>query len=315
MTAYLIRMRFLQLYRSSGELGLFRVLLLAVVIVPLLALFVFQRVDVHPWPFVFPAAVLFILWLIHSRRKDYHFLSAILPKPQLVFFAEYFLFSIPFTALLLWAALYLHALVFLALMILIAFLVPAKTGNSFHTIKLPWIPAGMFEWQSGIRKNLPAMVLFYFTGFIGVYHPGFSAGSLLILTLVFTSFYSEYEPGNMLRACACRPLQFLWRKLVMHTGYFALLLLPLLFIALVNSEYRWLTLGYFLASLNLVVFSVLLKYYQYRPGAFSGAHQMLTTLACFISVVLPVMLFIALFNIFLAWGAARNLKTYLDDFN
>jgi hypothetical protein len=58
-----------------------------------------------------------------------------------------------------------------------------------------------------------------------------------------------------------------------------------------------------------------LKYYQYRPGAYSGAHQMLTALACLVSVILPVALLFAVFNLLMAAGAIRNLKTYLDAHN
>jgi uncharacterized membrane protein YiaA len=130
--------------------------------------------------------------------------------------------------------------------------------------------------------------------------------------MVFVSFYSEYEPVNMLTAGGVRSWRFIAVKVAKHTGCFALFLVPLLLIALINGEYRLIALGYFLASLNLLVFSILLKYYQYRPVAYSGAHQMLTTLACFISVLLPVALLFVLFNIFLAAGAAKNLKPYLD---
>jgi hypothetical protein len=365
--ASIIRLRFLQLYRSSGDLGLFRVLLLAFILIPLIGLFLIQRIAVHPWPLIIPASTLYILWLVHGRRRDWHFLLAILPHPQALFIAEYFLFTLPVTALLLTATLYIHALVFIVFLTLIAFTVPSQGKTASRTIKLPlipagifkwrngkvipsgmfewrsrmlipagmfewrsgmlipagifkWrsgmlIPAGMFEWQSGIRKNLVVLVLFYIPGLFGFFHIGFSALSLLLLTMVFVSFYSEYEPVNMLTAGGNRSWRFLAVKVAGHTGCFALLLLPLLLIAMIHGEYPGFTAGYFLASLNLLAFSILLKYYQYRPGAYSGAHQFLTTLACFISVILPVALLFVVFNSFLAIGANRNLKIYLDDYN
>jgi hypothetical protein len=313
MTVRLIRLRLLQLYRSSGDLGLFRVLLVVVVILPLMTLFMAQRIAVYPWPYVLPAATLYIVWMVHNRRKDYHFLLAVMPHPRSVFIAEYFLFTIPVTALLLSAALYFHAMIFCAIITVIACSIPSQVTNSLRTIKLRMIPAGMFEWQGGIRKNLVVMVLFYLPGLFGFCQIWFSAMSLLILTMIFVSFYSEYEPRNMLISGGSRSLRFLMDKLARHTGYFALLLLPLLLIALVHAEFRWITAGYFLASLNLLAFSILLKYYQYRPGAFSGAHQLLTTLACFISVILPVAILLGVFNLFLAVGANRNLKPYFDD--
>jgi hypothetical protein len=40
---------------------------------------------------------------------------------------------------------------------------------------------------------------------------------------------------------------------------------------------------------------------------------MLTSLACFISVILPAAAVIVLLNLYLAAGAHRNLKLYMDD--
>ena len=315
MTAYLIRLRFLQLYRGSGDLGLFRVLLLVVVLFPLLTLFLVQRISYNPYSIAIPAASLYIIWMVHGKRKDYHFLTANLLHPKTLFLSEYSLLMLPVAALLLSAALYIHVLVFYTIIILIALSVPTPEMKLSLTAKLRFIPSGMFEWQSGVRKNLFVLVLFYIPGLLGFYQVWLSAASLLLLTMVFVSFYSEYEPGNMILACDCGPWRFLARKVARHAGCFALFLLPLFIIALTHDDYRLIAAGYFLASLNLLIFSVLLKYYQYRPRAYSGAHQLLTTLACLISVILPVTLIIAGFNIFLAAGAHKNLKRYLDDRN
>jgi uncharacterized membrane protein YiaA len=131
--------------------------------------------------------------------------------------------------------------------------------------------------------------------------------------MIFVSFYSEYEPVNMLVACECGPWKFLARKLARNMSYFALLMFPLFITALVHHEYRLISTGYFLASVNLVAFSILLKYHQYRPGAYSGAHQLLTMLASIISVIFPAVILVGAFNIFLAFGAHTNLKTWLND--
>jgi hypothetical protein len=202
---------------------------------------------------------------------------------------------------------------FCSLMILISITVPSVSVKFSRAIQLPIVPDGMFEWQSGIRKNLVVLVIFYLPGLFGFYQIWLSAASLLLLTMIFVSFYSEYEPRNILLTGATNPLRFLIGKLARHIGFFALLLLPIFFIALINNEFRWISAGYLLASVNLMAFSILLKYYQYRPGAYSGSHQMLTSLACFISVILPAAAVIVLLNLYLAAGAHRNLKFYLDD--
>ncbi len=315
MVVQLIRLRFIQFYRGSGDLGIFRVLLLVVVLLPLIILMLVQRIAIHPWSVAIPGAALYILWLLHRRRRDYYFLTAILPKPQAIYLAEYFLFTLPITGLLLYNALLAHALVFSLGIFMITFFVPTLKASVSRTVKLSIVPAGMFEWQSGIRKNLIAVILFYIAGLFGYYQILLSAISLLFLTLIFVSFYSEYEPWHMMASGNTGSWKYLLQKTAKHAGCFAVFIFPLICIALIHEDYRWLILGYFMATLNLLTFTILLKYYQYRPGAFSGAHQMLTTLAVIVSVILPVALVILLFNLFLAAGASKNLKIYLDAHN
>jgi hypothetical protein len=278
---------------------------------PLGVLFMIQRITVHPWPLLFPAGVLLVVWLIHSRRSDYNFLRAITPSPHRLFLAEYFLFTLPAAVLLVSASLYLNWLAFCCVLALISYTVPARRKISSKTIRLNIIPAGMFEWQSGIRKNLVVIVLFYIPGLFGFYQVWLPAVSLFLLTMVFVSFYAEYEPRNVLVISGQGPAGFLIRKIFNHAGRFALILLPLVLIAFTHAGYRWITVGYCLASLNLLTFAILLKYYQYRPAAYSGAHQLLTLLACAFSVILPVGLVIVIANLLLAAGACRNLKSYL----
>lgn len=284
-----------------------------VVFLPMLALFLVQHISVHPWTLAIPAVVVYIVWLVHTHRKDYRFLLAVTTSPRKVFLAEYFLFTLPIILLMLWSQLYLHAMAFCSLVILISITVPSVSVKLSRAVQLPMIPDGMFEWQSGIRKNLVVLVIFYLPGLFGFYQIWLSAASLLLLTMTFVSFYSEYEPRNMLLARAANPLRFLAGKLARHTGFFTLLLLPIFFIALINNEFRWISAGYLLASINLMAFSILLKYYQYRPGAYSGSHQMLTTLACFVSVILPVAVLVFLLNLYLAAAAPGNLKLYMND--
>lgn len=313
MIRKIILLRFLQLYRSSGNIGIFRVLFLLLFVLPLIILFLVQHIAMHPWPLVIPAATTYIIWMIHRRRNDYHFLIPVVQRPQKLFLTEYLIFTLPVTLLLISKALYLHTLVLFILAVAISYAVPVQVANSSRTLTLKVIPSGMFEWQSGIRKNLVAVVLFYLPGIAGFYNPGFPAISGLMLTLVFISFYSEYEPRSMLCANISGPGRFLVKKVVIHAGCFALILLPILLLAMIHNDYRLINLGYFVAALNLITFSILLKYYQYRPSSYSGAHQVLVTLVGLISVILPVAIFVALANLFLAAGAHHNLKNLLDD--
>jgi hypothetical protein len=311
MISQLIRLRLLQLYRGSGELGLFRVMLLLVVILPLIILFVVQRISVHPWQFIIPASALGVVLMIHIRRKDFRFMQSIVPQPGRLYMAEYLVFSLPMSLVFITEARYFHLLGFLTVVVLIAFIPPPKAVAVERASGLSAIPRGMFEWQSGIRKSRIVLALFYLPGLFGFYQVWLAAVSLFMITMIVVSFYSEYEPRNMLVAGDGTAAGFLSHKIARHAGLFAACMLPQLLAVLIHPEILLVALGYFLASVNLVIFSILLKYYQYRPAAFSGAHQMVTSLACLISLILPAAAIILVVNLFLWAGALRNLKYYL----
>jgi len=308
----LIRLRLVQIYRSLGAIGLFRALLLVVVLVPLLVLFLVQRVAVYPWSWGIPLVALVIIRVLHTRRKDYLLLQSLLPGVRTFLFAEYGIFSLPLMILMVAASLYLQVIVFLAGLALIAFTKPDSVTVNGKTFRLSMVPKGMFEWQSGIRKNMLPLLVFYLPGLFGFYQLWLSGLSFLVITVVVVSFYSEYEPLNMLCAYEGNSTSFLVAKIFSHAGFFGLMMIPVLIPALISGQYPLIVAGYYLASLNLVTFSILLKYYQYRPAGFSGAHQLLTMLACFISVILPVAFITMIVNVLLAIGARKNLKPYLD---
>jgi hypothetical protein len=194
---------------------------------------------------------------------------------------------------------------------LLAFSGPFAQRKSAKTIQIPLIPAGEFEWQSGCRKNFVPLQLSFLIGCFGFVNIGFSIVSLVLLTILITSFYSSHEPAMMIVSENQNPAIFLTGKLIRHAGYFALILAPVIAISMVHSDFRIYMIPGFLASVNLLVFSVLFKYYHFRPGGTSGAHQMVTMVACLVSVILPASLLVLLGNLILFSGAVKNLKPYL----
>ncbi len=429
MNFFLLRLRFRQLYREAGEIGIFRALFVLILVIPLAGLFLVQKIAVNPYSIAIPAVAIYLVWVVHQSRKDYRFLLGLTPSPGKIFFAEYALFTLPVPLLLLLHWLWIHALTFILLLAAISATIPqvhrplnrrrsarpyshvtggrpgqetrgtgstssiasgwfiftrksrisgrnGSTSEAIHTnsvsdtalpdagiwslftrrsrrpgrndsagevihIKsgpdpassdtrvrsfvnmineialrmdpISWLPLGTFEWQSGLRKNLAVIVLFWVTGLAGFVHVGFSAFSVFMLTLVVTTFYAETEPLPMLRAMELPPGRFLAWKLSRHMALFAELLLPVAAAAGTHLSMIPYALGYYLASLNLAAFAILLKYNNYRPGAISGAHQLATTLACFISVILPAAILVLGANVILFAGALRTLAPLLAD--
>ena len=244
----------------------------------------------------------------------FHFMNTITPSAPWVFFGEYLFFTLPVVALLLTAGLFFYIPVFWLIAAGISFTRPNRQQQRSSSRLFRLIPRGMFEWQSGLRKNLVVIIIFFLTGLCGFFHIGLSAASLFMLTMVFVSMYAELEPQNMLEAREVQEGAFLNRKIVTHSFIFSLLLLPVVAVACVHTEYLLYTLGYFFVAVNLLVFSILLKYYNYRPSSFSGAHQVVATITCFTSVILAIAPLVLIMNLFLYAGARKNIRQYLHDY-
>jgi hypothetical protein len=264
-----------------------------------------------PYTWIFPISLVLLIAMIQVRRPDHRFLRHNFRRVWLVFLCEYFLLVLPLLALWLVAALWWQPLIVVVSLVIIVFIKPAISDVSRPFPGLAFIPSGMFEWQSGLRKTGWVVVVFWLMGFAGVIHIGFSITSMILLTIMITAFYSSHEPVIMLFPNDVQSDRFLLKKLL-RQGLFAF---PILGPALVTSQFHqgfggYMILG-FLASLNLIAFSILFKYYHYRPGKMSQVHPIVTLFACLISMILPAALIVLAANIFLFSGAVKTLKPYL----
>ena len=109
--------------------------------------------------------------------------------------AEYLVFSVPLLVLLVIFGQYVPLLIYPVLLLVISFVRPSPkgvTGKTYHAW-VKHIPAGMYEWQSGIRISLPGIVPFYGLGLAGVFNIWLSVTSFILLSLTFGSFYGPNE--------------------------------------------------------------------------------------------------------------------------
>jgi hypothetical protein len=311
---YLIKIRFLQAFREIRDMGILRAVFLMAVIVPLLALFIYRRLPVPGYSYAVPGVALLVVFMIHRGRKDYFFLSR-LSNPVWIFFAEYLVFSVPLLVLQVAFAQYAQVLIYAALLLCICLVEPSPKGIRTYDVWVRYIPAGMFEWRSGIRMSLPGIIPFYATGLAGVYSIWPSAASIILLSLTFGTFYGANESQKMLAASESGAGDFLRCKIRQHVKYWMLFLLPLFAVALVHYQYLFHILAAFAATVNLLVFAILAKYAFYRPASTVGLSQIITSIAWLCSILLPLSILVFTVNIVLYFKAKHNLNYYLHAYD
>lgn len=315
MILKLIKIRFLQIYRELVNFELLRALLILLIIIPILLVFLYTRLDIQYYDHSITGTAIFVVLIIHRKRKDYNFLCKLTDFPAFVFFSEYLLFSIPLIIILLLKDHIIHTLLYVLFLFAISFLIPKALKNKTFPAFIKLIPKGMFEWQSGFRKNLPALFIFYPIGIMGIFSIWFSIVSIIFQMMIICSFYAECEPRKILEASEQCSNNFLKSKLINHIRTLIIYILPIFIIALINYDYWIYIMISFFVVVNLLVSALLLKYAYYTPDYISGAHQFFSSILILVSIILPISTIILLLNIFLYFKALRNLNQYLNAYD
>ncbi len=311
MNTAILTYRFRQLWKIIREIPPLYLLILAIMLVALVAgLYAFAAQSKGGW--VITAGFLFLLALLHTRRKDYRFLFHVEQKPWRVFAAEYLLLALP-VLLVEWIQGRWGASVVLAAGCVATGFIrrPAQAGGK-HIPVPSLIPVELFEIRSAFRQYGVMVVVVYVAAYAGLFVPYLSLAFLFIYTCCYGGCYHLSEPVSLLCARELPAGAFLHRKLWINSRAYMLTLLPACVLyAVLHPGQAWFA-GFFLlaGTLNILVM-ILMKYACYRPQAktVGGQFSLLLSLAGMIAPFLaPLTLFLCI-RYYLA--ARRNLTTWL----
>jgi len=176
------------------------------------------------------------------------------------------------------------------------------------------IPASDFEWLSGVRKNYIAVIGLYSLALAFSWFRILPLFLLWFLTVVISSFYTEYESLQILREQAKSPRNYLLFKLKKSTIYILLLYLPVIIInSIFNSEYLLINLLFIPVQIAILHYAITLKYTSYKPNKSQPGNNIPLAIVS-ISSALPYFLPIpAILSFVYFYKAAKNLKNYLND--
>lgn len=312
MIISLIIIRLKQFYRNLSEAGLVRSVFLLLVVLPLVLYFIAKKAETNTDGFLITALASAVLFVIHSQRKDYQLIRKIASNPPGIFFIEYVVLTISLPFILIFNELYVPSAAFILLVGIISFHIPSAATFANYNPVIRFIPDKLFEWKSGVRKSFIFIAILWLLGLFGFAHIAFSAVSAILLTMTISTFYTFFEPRQILMADEVTENEFLRSKLRDHLMFFAKFLLPVAMIALVHPEKWMYILAAYFSAVNCLAFAILWKYAYYYPNGKSNLLGILAPLVCMVSVVLPLGFIILSINLILYRKAKTNLKPYLD---
>lgn len=260
-------------------------------------------------------ATLLLVLLGHGARRDARFLLLCGRAPRTAFALEYALLTAPVAALLLASAVPMLAPALLVAAALVATLPSAwrieaaKRRASSHG-RLRLAPIRDFEWLSGSRRALPALILCYLLAVVLSAIPMLLVASLTLLTWTVCAFYGDAEGRPMLQTFGVGPASFLRVKVGRALALWALWAAPIGALMLTRHPARWPVLaGALLANASVLSGTVLAKYTAYREGRAGGAAAALAPALLTLSLLMPP---VTIFVLVRLWRAAsHNLRPHL----
>lgn len=316
MVGAFLKIRFKQLYRGLVGIGLFRIVFLILLFAYLL-LFLFASTKKQPGSLYVAAGTVFIILILHIRRKDKLFLKTRFEKHTRIYLSEYAALA---SIVILFLAVHLQ---WIALLVLLSsiFLI-AQTDikpRHLHTLNTKlqsFIPASSFEWKAGVRQSFFIFVPVWIIGFCTSFFIGSVPVALLILGIAVFGFYSQNEPYQMVILYEKSVTRFLSGKIGMQVTLFGIVAFPLILMFIVFHPDKWyIPVIELLVLTSIHAYLVLTKYAFYEPNRNSQAAQIIGSigmLSMFIPVLLPV---IWALSVLFYIKSRKKLKIYLHDFH
>ena len=214
--------------------------------------------------------LLFSIVGTHWNRKD-RFLLEQLKLPLFSFYLlDYILICSPILIALCYWQKWSNLLVFGVGVLIIALFKPSyyaiNTKRKTQILGFKWIPLELFEWRSGLRKNLGYFFSLYFIGLALCFYPVAILIVLFLTALLITNFFQLFENKDLLLAVN-KNRNILERKSWGSLKLFNLLMIPHYGLYLFFShQYQHIAALIIVSIISqmLIVFSICMKYKNYR---------------------------------------------------
>lgn len=219
--------------------------------------------------FTVAAFLLFSLIGNHWNRKDRFFLEQLSLPITIIFCLDYWILCSPFIACFVFWGKWQNLMVLTIGICILALVKPPYhkgiNKKTIHFFPLEWIPIELFEWRTGLRKNIWLFILFYSLGLGLSFYPITALLVVFFMALGVTTFFQFFENKDLLLALN-HDKKILQKKTIGSLKLFNLLMLPhyLLFIAF-NPKPTHLAVLAIVTSIAhlIIIFSIAMKYKTY----------------------------------------------------
>lgn len=277
--------RLKQLWRLFKQVGIVRIVLLAIVVAGFLVFELPNLISNNDFLAVpiYPSIIL----PIHLLRKDQGFLRKLNFQKEAILAVEYNTLALPFSLFLAffqqWPAIFIgHFLISIIL-----FLPSIKVEKRYRSNSqfINWIPVKLFEWRSYMRqRKYFLLVLFVITALLSAYAIAMSI-AILILVAGFSEAFTHLESKELIEAYPQKS-NFLSSKLKDHSVFIHLLFLPCYALFLLFHLELWYILVLLLIIIECSICFCLLYKYSWFGYAKSAIHNQVPFVIFFISTIL-----------------------------
>ena len=308
----LLSIRSIQIKRELKGIGPVLVLLLGILWLLIYSSYTYYQKT--PEAFYITGALFWVCLVLQVYRKDKAFVYTHIRKPYTEVYLEYVTLTFPFAAPCLVSPNWFCYLILLVLLIPVPFLkYTLQQKAHFKNISII-IPASSFEWIGGFRRSFLSLIPLYMLALCLCWFRILPLLLLWYITVIITSFYTEYEPLQILREGGVTSKRFLRQKMLKHSIYLSILYIPIVLEnSILNTDFWLVDLLFIPIQVCLLCLAICFKYANYQPGKnLTGANIMLSLVS--VGSIVPYFLPIPLIMALDYYGKAKtNLDTYLND--
>jgi hypothetical protein len=331
MILTVFRIRLSQLFRLLKAIGLFRIILL-LLILWLVSFMAFSILKFPENTIKSLIVIVLLLLSLHASRNDKHFIKTTIKSPYSIYLSEYLLLTLPFFVI--WSV--QRNWVGIGLLILIVLLIPlisinlklqnlgsiinllinpfSSNLNSKFKVSLPFISNSSFEWISGIRRNLILLLPVYLFILALSFKPYVAVVGMIFISILVSGFYNYGESREFVEFFARNPRAFMLRKIFINLKQLIILFTPILIIAMIFQTSTWYYLiGAVIFSFFIQVLAIIFKYGLFeendnlnRNSIFVFVNILFVIVPGFLPV--PIIMGIRYYK-----KACENLKKYYHD--
>ncbi|MDR1983983.1 MAG: hypothetical protein LBQ28_04075 [Prevotellaceae bacterium] len=315
MLQRILYIRLIQFWRIAKELGIIRILFIALIATVLL-LYFYRALSQNPNKSIVLCCV--FTAIIHSLRKDKKFVAAIFEHPYLVYFTEYFVYALPLLVLVASATNLFYLILSLVGMFLISN-VNIYNHKSSTTSMSPFSRLAAkenFEWIAGFRATGIFILILWILALCLSFVPYASLVFIWIILLTIAAFYEVNEPLNLLIINEYGAKKFIKNKLSLHIKDYLKMIAPIIILhGIINYKLWYLTLCFFVV--NVICFTTIItsKYASYKPAIHMKTDIITVMIVLLSNMFLPLLIFTIPFGIICYGQAISNLNFYLNDFD